>query len=349
MPSPPCSPLPSRTTILSPSPTPTSIRVITPTPPHWTTPVPGSLQETKVDKVHRSISHLVAAEVYKFDSYFGSSKLEEDAKDPQILVRGGVEWQDGEKLKWKQRFHFYFPLPILERRLGTFLGTDEDGNPEDDPNYFDTPSGHTASAGLRYHFNDLPHLKSNINVGAKLNFNSPDVFIRPMAKLEIPSGRFYLEPRQYVFWYSDDGLGEETDFEIDYSAGKRWLLRAETDATYSNTSNGVDFSQGFAVQYVDFLQDDYPHFAVSLEWESSGHTWPSSKFFQHQAWLRIRHHIWRPWLRLEYGPSILWERITADDDEMDFPDYWKNGAPVLFLYVEILFEDLFFKNGEETL
>ncbi|MFH1037651.1 MAG: hypothetical protein V1789_03145 [PVC group bacterium] len=78
--SPTLSPAPTRTPVPSPSSTLTPVWVITPTPPRWTTPVPGSSQETTVDEVHRSISHLVAEEVYKFDNYFGSPKLEQDAR-----------------------------------------------------------------------------------------------------------------------------------------------------------------------------------------------------------------------------------------------------------------------------
>ncbi|MDP8215463.1 MAG: hypothetical protein RAO92_02390 [Candidatus Euphemobacter frigidus] len=319
---------------ITPGPSPSP--VLTSTPFQGPTPPPT----TVVGEVHQTISHLMAQEVYKFDSFFGSNKLVDDLKVPWFRVRLGVEWKDGEKLKFKQRFHFYMPLPILEHRLGTFFGTDEDGKTED-PNYLDRHSGDPAAAGLKYFIKDQEHLKANVNVAAKLNFKQPVIFIKPVAKYEMTFGKWYLEPRQYVFWYSDDGFGEETDFEADYSLGKHLLLRSETDTEYSETSNGVDFSQDFSIQYLDYSIHDYPHFAISLGWESSGHTWPSSKFFRHEATLRLRHRIWRPWLRLEYGPRLSWERITADEDEgEDFPDYWKNAIPSILLYVEILFEDL---------
>ncbi len=55
--------------------------------------------------------------------------------------------------------------------------------------------------------------------------------------------------------------------------------------------------------------------------------------------LRIRHHIWRDWLRLEYGPALIWERVTPDDDE-DFSEYWKYARPMVFIYLEILFQEI---------
>lgn len=321
-----------------PSPPPTVSPLPTASPQPMTTPVPGSPEETVADVAQREVSRFLAQQVYQFDAFFGDSKLEDDLDTPWLRVRGGVEWKEGWEFDFKQRFRVYLPLPILEKRLGAFIGSDEDGK-GDDPNYFDDDDQRSGAAGLRYFFRKRKNFDANINFGAKLKSGKPVVYIKPEAKGKFDWGRVYFEPRQYVFWYSDDGFGEETDLEFNYFFNRHFLFRFEPDFVYSNTSSGVDFSQEIELGYLDYAVDGYPHFAIDLGWKSEGHTWPSTKFDRHLLALRFRHRIWRPWLRLEYGPRLTWKREVPGDDE-DFPEHWKNHSPSFLVYLEILFEDL---------
>ncbi len=303
-----------------------------------TTPIPGSDEETVVDTTQRRISRLLSAEVFRFDSFFGDRNLDDEIQTPWLRVRGGVEWNEGWDFEFKQRFRVYLPLPILENRLGAFIGTDEDGR-EDDPDYFDDKSDDSGAAGLRYFFRERQNFDANFNTGARLKSGKPVIYLKPMVRGKFTWGKIYFEPRQYVFWYSDDGLGEETDLELNYAFNRHFLLRFEPDFVYSNTSQGVDFSQEISLRYVDYSYDNYPHFAVSLTWTSEGHTHPSAKYAQHQLTLRFRHRIWRPWLRLEYGPRLTWKREVPGDED-DFEEYWRRHSPSFLVYLEILFEDL---------
>ncbi len=322
----------SATPAAAPSPIPTA------SPRPMTTPIPGSPEDTVADVAQRNISRFLANQVYQFDLFFGDSKLEDDLDNPWFRLRAGVEWKEGWEFKFKQRFRVYLPLPILKRRLGAFIGSDEDGRGKE-PDYFETEERNPVAAGLRYFFRQHENFDANINIGALLRSGTPVVYTKPMVKGKFTWGRLYFEPRQYLFWYSDDGFGEETDLEFNYYLSRHFLFRFGPKVVYSNISSGVDFSQSFELGYLDYTTDDYPHFAIDLGWKSDGHTWPSAKFHQHQLALRFRHRIWRPWLRLEYGPRLTWTREVPGDDQ-DFPEYWKNHSPSFLVYIEILFEDL---------
>ncbi len=332
------SPDPTASPFITASPTPTASAVPTASPRPMTTPVPGSPEDTVVDVAQRKVSRLLASKVYQFDSFFGDRNLDDEIETPWLRVRAGVEWKEGWEFDFKQRFRVYLPLPILERRLGAFIGTDESGRGED-PDYFDDEENNPAAAGLRYFFRDRKNFDANINLGASLKGGTPVVYLKPLLRGKFTWGRVYFEPRQYFFWYSDDGFGEETDLEFNYSLDRHFLFRFEPSFLWSETSRGVDFTQGISLQYLDYTVDGYPHFAARLEWVSTAHTHPSAKFDQHQLTFRLRHRIWRPWLRLEYGPRLTWKREVPDDDE-DFPEYWKNHSPSFLIYLEILFEDL---------
>ncbi len=303
-----------------------------------TTPVPGSPEETTVDATQRRLSRFLAEEVFRFDSFFGDKNLDDEIQTPWLRVRGGVEWKEGWDFEFKQRFRIYLPLPILEKRLGAFIGSDEDGKSEDQ-DFFSDNQDDSEAAGLRYFFRQRENFDANINLGARLKSGKPVVYLKPLARFKFTWDRIYFEPRQYVYWYSDDGLGEETDLEFNYSVNRHILLRFEPDFVYSNTSQGVDFSQEIGLRYLDYSYNNYPHFAVNLTWNSSGHTHPSAKYDQHQLTLRFRHRIWRPWLRLEYGPRLTWKREVPGDGD-DFEEYWRKHYPSFLVYLEVLFEDL---------
>lgn len=309
-----------------------------PSPLPMTTPVPDAPEETIVDLGRREASRFLTRRVRAFDGFFGDRKLDDVGEIPWLRLRLGVEWEEGWEFKFRQRFRAYVPLPILERRLGAFVGTDEDERAED-PDYFDKDSDDPSAAGLRYFFREHEHFASNINTGIRIRSSRPVVYLRPMIKGKFTRGRVYFEPRQYFFWYSDDGFGEETVLEFNYYLSRHFLFRLRPSFTWSETSQGVDLSQRISLRYLDRMVDDYPNFALKLEWDSSGYTHPSYKYDRHRLSLTFRHRIWRPWLRLEYGPRLTWERKVPGDGE-DFAEYWKNHVPSFLLYLEILFEDL---------
>ncbi len=308
------------------------------TPVPMTTPVPDTPAETIFDLGRREASRFLTERVRAFDGFFGDQKLDDVGEVPWLRVRLGVEWEEGWNFKFRQRFRAYVPLPILERQLGAFIGTDEDELAED-PDYFDREPGNPAAAGLRYFFRKHEHLDGQISTGIRIRSSRPVVYLRPMLKGKVTRGRIYFEPRQSFFWYSDDGFGEETVLEFNYSLSRHFLFRLRPAFTWSETSRGIDLSQRISLRYLDRLVDGHPNFALNLEWDSSGYTHPSYKYDRHRLGLVARHRIWRPWLRLEYGPRLTWERRVPGDGD-DFPEHWKNHVPSFLLYLEILFEDL---------
>ncbi len=281
---------------------------------------------------------MLTEQVHRFDLFFGDPGMVDRIRDPWFRIRGGVEWKEGGAFEFSQRFRAFLPLPILERRLGIFLGTDEDER-EDDPDYFDIARENPVAAGLRYFFRRHEHFDSSVSLGIRLRSGKPVAYVRPMARGRFAWKRFYFEPRQYFFWFSDDGFGTETNLGFDYSLRRNLLLRFNPGLIYSETSSGVDFYQRTSLRYLDYVLGDYPHFAVNLELISQGRTRPSTKFDHHQLRLGFRHRIWRPWLRLEYGPRLTWERRIPDEDD-DFFEHWKHHIPSFVVFLEVHFEEL---------
>jgi len=295
---------------------------------------PAPPGETFIDRQYHRLSQMVSSTVYRFDSFFGEQIVEEEIDTPWIRVRGSVEIKEKLKLDFAQNFAANVPLPILERRLHTYFGSEADDDLGTDGEFSDTEEDNHFNAGLRYYLKEVANLKPALSGGVQMS-GTPVVYVKPRLEWDYTDDPWYLQAIQYVYWYSDDGLGETTRFIANRLLGRRWLARGETDATYSNTSEGVDLSQEFDLRYLDFSLGGVAHFAGSLEWVSKAHTWRCLRADKHTLTLRLRHTVWREWLRLEVAPRLTWERVDPDEGE----SYWRNASPSIFLIVEVLFEE----------
>ncbi|GAG10395.1 unnamed protein product, partial [marine sediment metagenome] len=208
-----------------------------------------------MDDAHRWASGFMTNSIFNFDNWFGDvDTLEAEIEKPWIRIRLGFDWNEVDKFKFKNRWHLDIPLPVLENKLGVFIGRDAVDNDYDDQDFFDQDKDNdesAVSAGLRYNFRKTENFQFSTNLGMK--FRWPPVFyVKPRFQFSYASGNWLFRPIQYVYYYTDDGLGETTKLEINWYLGSRLLLRSESKGTYSNTSEGVDLSQDFNLQYLNF-------------------------------------------------------------------------------------------------
>lgn len=279
--------------------------------------------------------------IFNFDNWFADADtLEAEIEKPWIRVRVGVDWDEVDGFKFKNRWRIVAPLPVLENKLGVFIGMGPIDHDLDNQDFFDLDEYDdetSVSAGLRYTIRKTEHFQFSTNFG--MQFKWPVVFyVKPRLQFTYASGRWLFRPIQYVYYYTDDGPGETTKMEISWYLGSRLLLRSYSKGTYDNTSNGMDLSQEFTLQYLNFDVRRGNNYAASLEWKSDAHTWTATQFDKHKLTIRFYHTLFRPWLRIGIAPSLNWKRMKPDDDE-DFPDYWENAYLGCDLFVEILFEE----------
>lgn len=299
------------------------------------------VDKTFLDEAHNWTSGFITNTIFNFDSWFGDIDiLQAEIEKPWVRVRVGGDWDEVDGFKFKNRWQLNVPLPLLENKLGLFIGRDSLDHDYDDEDFFDQDDDNDESrinAGLRYTLRRTENFQFTTNFG--MRFNWPPVFyVKPRLQYVYSTGRWLFRPIQYIYYYTDDGPGETTKLEINWYLGARFLLRSASKATYSNTSQGVDLSQNFSLQYLNFDIRHGNNYATSLEWESNAHTWTATKFDGHHLTLRFYHKIFRPWLRVGIAPSLNWKRIKPDDDE-DFPEYWKKAYPGIEFFAEILFEE----------
>ena len=320
----------------SPSPFPSSSPLPSPAPDSS----PGE-DKIFIDHAHGWTSSFLTDEVFRFDTWFGDlDTLEAEIDKPWIRLRLGTEWKEQGEFEFENQFRAVIPLPLMKNRLGTYIGSDSDNEYGDDQDYFQREDPDTDSkitAGLQYRIAESRDFRFNTDLGMK--FKIPPVFyIKPRLQYSVTSGPWLLRFIQYFFYYTDDGFGETSKVEINHFLGSRFLLRSYSRATYSDNSEGVDLSQEFDLQYLNFGVRHGTNYAAALEWESDAHTWPTFKADEHRLTLRFYRSVWRPWLRVGLAPRLTWEREDPPDDR-SLPDDFKKASPSLIFFVEILFEE----------
>ncbi len=331
------------TPAFTPSPSPSPSPLPSPSPSPTPGPGPTPVENTFVDQAYRGLYSIMNSQVSRFDQYFGTpdTQIMDQPHNPWVRVRGGFRVKDYAGFKFKSDFAASIPLPILENRFHAFLSNDNDIEGEYNSDYFesnDKEEDDRISAGLRYFIISTEEVNFNFSGGIKFRW-PPIPYVKPQLRFSFPLDPIYCRTTQYVYWYADDGLGEKTDLELNFLPDPATLIQSDSTVTYSNTSSGVDLSQHFAIQKLDFSNLHGENFAVSLEADIDGHTWPSFKIETVELSLRFYHKIWRDWLRLGVSPGLVWERITPDADEhYDGVDYWRYAVPQIYVYLEILFD-----------
>jgi len=328
--------------VTSPSPSPP---IPTPAPPADFTESTGtsdlplvsdSAPTTTIDKSHAYLSRLLTETVYSFNQFFGDEDIEEEMEKPWLKIKGSVEWKENWKFVFAQRFRTSIPLPVLEQKLHTVFGSTADDDLESDPDYEDREEDDHFTAGLRYFFGDIKNISSSFTIGAQLR-SGIVVYAKPRLEWEISPHPYNIQVVQYLLWYSDERqFGEKTNVYLNRLIGKRWLVSSQSEAKYANTTQGMDLSQEFDLQYLDLSKKGNTGFAASLEWQSDAHTWPDFQTDRHQLRLRVRQAVWRRWLRLEISPRLTWQREYPDEGI----SYWKYASPSLLVSVEFLFEEM---------
>ena len=265
--------------LISPSPSPSDPSSLAP----W-------VDDTFLDSAQRWSSSFMTNSIFNFDNWFGDvDTLEAEIEKPWIRVRVGVDWDEVDGFKFKNRWRIDVPLPVLENKLGVFIGRDAIDNDLDDQDFFDQDQDNDetgVSAGLRYTLRKTEHFQFSTNFGMK--FKWPPVFyVKPRLQFTYTSGKWLFRPIQYVYYYTDDGPGETTKMEISWYLGSRFLLRSYSKGTYSNTSDGVGLSQEFNLQYLNFDVRHGNNYAASLEGVSDAHTWTATPFDKHQLTIRV--------------------------------------------------------------
>jgi hypothetical protein len=255
--------------------------------------------------------------VEQIDRFFGDENYAATTNESFLRLAPGLRIREGADYGFKLRVRANLELPRTQRRLGLiFSGREEADDPLDAA---DQDDGGVA-AGLRAVLFDDPATKLRLSVGSRFR-PEPDPFVRLRLQRLRSFGAVAIRPSVTGFWELDDGLGQRSQLDLDISTGPRSLVRLRGDATYGQSTAGVEFRAGLS--YFLTLRE---RAAWKLEVRMNSRTRPTSRIVEYRARLRYRWSMLRPWLFFELEPGVRFRRAENFDP-----------APEVLFRIELVF------------
>ncbi len=284
---------------------------IPPAPTHITKPCEDQHHEHLpwLDRTYLKLSQTLCDQIMRFDQFFGDANYEDDYPTSFFRVRNSVIWENEEEtaLRFRPRVRAKIRLPNMEDRLNLIISDDsEDENTLSTANEIvpeDSDSENKVSTALRWVAKKSQDFEINFDIGARID-QGLNFFIRSRYRKTVPLDHNDLfRFKQEFFWRDQEGFGERTQVDYEKSLNQSFLARWTLAGTFSEESNGIDWTQRFTL----FHQIN-PIKAISYNFGANGETRPYNILSNYGISIRYRKNIYSHWLYAELEPEINWPR-----------------------------------------
>jgi len=290
-----------------------------------------------IDWVQRSIFKSVCSSARWFDHLFGNDDAFIEAEPTIGWFRGALVWNERDGLDVDGTLRTKFHLPNVEKvesRVRGFFGrvsdeefTRETGSPlERRPDVFRQTEDEEWLLGLGY--SPIKNSRRRLDIGGGVNVAwPPDVWVRGRYRRHVFFGdRTLGRYRQTLFWKEPDGAGASTIFDLERMIGKRFLLGWNGSATFSQSTDGVDWLTSWVL-----YQALTPGSALAYRFAVDGETGADVPLNVYSLRFTYRGRISREWLFLEVRPEVAYRKFERGGD-------W-DVIPGLYVGFELHFGD----------
>ena len=253
-----------------------------------------------------------------YDEPIGST-LDELAREGEIqgsLIRvsPSVEWEEGGVLEYDVRFDANINLPSFEHRLKLVVNNSDDddellrGIEDRATRRQRVENDEDELAGLRLRVVDKTRFKADVDAGLKFK---PEVVPKLRARFRVSRdlGKWNVNLSESVFWESDDGFGEKTQFEMRRRLDDQTVFRSITAATWTETTKGVALGHTFLLSHQ--LSDKT---VAILKVGMTGRTEEDSGVKEYNLRLAMLRQTYRKWLVLELEPGLVLREENLIED-----------------------------------
>lgn len=280
----------------------------TPTTAPPATPEPCSGEEPPglywLELARQRVSQRLCDQIEQLDLFFGNMHYEDEYPRSFVRIRNTISWSNdsGNVVKLYPHVKANIRLPALENRFNLLIS--DDAEDEDSLSTaqeditFDDDQKNRVSTALRWIANQTDRMQINVDAG----FRGLDPFVRGRYRHRWSlSADQDIHTLQEFFWKNSEQFGERTEVNYDHKLSPLFLFRARTTATFSEVSQGVDWTQQFnLVQKLDALR------AITYTAALSGYTRPDFLTDNYGLNARYRKDIYHGWLFAEIETHVNW-------------------------------------------
>jgi hypothetical protein len=260
-------------------------------------------------------------------------RLVEEVNASRVKVSPAVSFREGEGAEFDVSFNAKLRLPRFSDRLELIVDSmSREESALDDLERERTSTrpqndDSDGAAAIRYYLKETLNFKASVTAGLKFRPEPvPGLGLR--LRLYRDFDNFTTRLTQSMFYETEDGFGEKTQFDLDQQERQNYLRRLTTTLLWSEVSDGVAAGQSFSY-YKYLTRRRVAGFRVGV----TGHIEPDAVVDNYNAQLTYRQRLHRDWLFLEIEPGVDWPR------ERDFEE-----TPYLKVKFDIIFGDW----GEKT-
>lgn len=274
-----------------------------------------------VDLVHEKLSRSVTRFSYRIDKFFGSKRAEDFANGTQVKFAYITSKVESEGLDHGGIVKFKLKLPYLESLLKVSFSSDPDVPLKKPEGGVD--KGKDDGVETTEKKPPVPRKPRtwgiNVNTGIQVEI-PPQFFANFRIRKSLFLGKWEFRGSQDIFWFSRDGFGESTTFDIDRQVNTQLLFRLRNSATWTDSSDEFTSAHGPIL----FWQIDQKK-AFSFAVTANGKSKPLWQIESYQGAVNYRQLLYKKWFYLETGPTIDYQKS-------------KNWAPILsyFLKLEVI-------------
>ena len=195
-------------------------------------------------------------------------------------------------------------LPRIERRFHVFVNNFA---PDSIPGQSPLDQKRTTFIGVKQSMDWAREVGFDTAAGIKWRL-PPVLFGQAQLSRKVKPGKWMIEPKQSVFWFSDsDGFGEKTALTVEYWENPKTFTRSAAGARWTEGTDGVEWSHALSEGYI--LQGDRENMikTIGARFVVSGHKSGSGVMDSYRADIAWRAPLYKDWLYYIINPEVMWE------------------------------------------
>ncbi|MDP2761919.1 MAG: hypothetical protein Q8O64_16260 [Sideroxyarcus sp.] len=219
-------------------------------------------------------------------------------------------------------------LPISEGKLRLLIETDPEQNMEDQV----VKSTNTVQkrpllpkevgVAARFAVTEIDNWSYRTDIGIKMPL-PPRPFVRSKVAYSVPMKDWKFTAAESVYWFSNLGVGETTQLDLERTFDSPLLFRSTSSATWLKDTGSFDFIQSFS-----FYQTVNDRTALLYQVNAFGVSQPKTQMDDFVLLFLYRYRLHQKWLFFEMSP------------ELHFPkDMQYQVSPAFTLRLELLLDD----------
>jgi hypothetical protein len=256
-----------------------------------------------LDTMHQSIASSVNSSALWFDDFFALKEFTHNEEAyGEARIRLGWEPRSRDLNEFETRFKVRVKLPNLKNRADLVLSDYDDDRPNNDiqasgNNEF--VENNRFSLALRWRSSPESGLSHRIGVGRRLQ-----AFVKSRYRnSHMLTEKTNLRWETSAYLYSNDGLGANFSWQLDYNASSHSIFRWNNQYYYRDKTN--DWLWQHSVQKLTQFDEKN---ALIAGYYIEGLSQPNYRLEEYLVSLRWRKNTLRKWLFYEVEPFILWRR-----------------------------------------